>query len=68
MQLNLGADQRPVAVHHGECAVGGARARRITRRGAIEALAAGVESCLSAGRVQEYRCGRWLGSSSSMAR
>ncbi|MEU3994150.1 DUF6233 domain-containing protein [Streptomyces platensis] len=46
LQVDVGAEPRPVAVHHGECAVAGARRRRISRRDAIEALAAGVEACL----------------------
>ncbi|WP_053924637.1 DUF6233 domain-containing protein [Streptomyces chattanoogensis] len=45
VQLNVGADPRPVAVHHGECTKGQPRVRPITRRDAIEALAAGVEAC-----------------------
>ncbi|MEU9483078.1 DUF6233 domain-containing protein [Streptomyces decoyicus] len=46
LQVDVGAEQRPVAVHHGEC-VAGARSRRITRRNAIEALAVGVEPSLT---------------------
>ncbi|AJT62478.1 hypothetical protein T261_0789 [Streptomyces lydicus] len=34
-----------MAVHHGECTAGQPRVRPITRRDAIEALAAGVEAC-----------------------
>ncbi|MFJ8677612.1 DUF6233 domain-containing protein [Streptomyces sp. NPDC093589] len=45
LQLDFGADQMPIAVHHGECTVGRARSRRITRQDAIEALAARVEAC-----------------------
>ncbi|MFI1502589.1 DUF6233 domain-containing protein [Streptomyces platensis] len=45
VQMNLAADPRPVAVHHGECTVGQPRVRPITRRAAIEALTAGVEAC-----------------------
>ncbi|MFG2094601.1 DUF6233 domain-containing protein [Streptomyces sp. NPDC048612] len=45
VQMNVGADPQPVAIHHGECAVGQPRVRPITRRGAIEALTAGVEAC-----------------------
>nr|WP_244942473.1 DUF6233 domain-containing protein [Streptomyces sioyaensis] len=41
----MGADPRPVAVHLGECTVGGARLKRITRRDAIEALTAGILPC-----------------------
>lgn len=46
LQMDIGADPLPVAVHHGECTVGGARLRRITRRDAIEALAVGVQACV----------------------
>ncbi|WP_326617658.1 DUF6233 domain-containing protein [Streptomyces decoyicus] len=46
LQVDVGGEQRPVAVHHGECTVAGTRSRRITRRDAIEALAVGVEPCL----------------------
>ncbi|MFI9078742.1 DUF6233 domain-containing protein [Streptomyces sioyaensis] len=45
MQINVGADPRPVAIHHGQCTVGQSRVRPITRRAAIEALTAGVEAC-----------------------
>ncbi|MFG2866094.1 DUF6233 domain-containing protein [Streptomyces sioyaensis] len=45
VQMNVGADPRPVAVHHGECTVGQPRVRPIARRAAIEALTAGVEAC-----------------------
>ncbi|MFJ6752779.1 DUF6233 domain-containing protein [Streptomyces sp. NPDC091266] len=45
LQIDIGTDQLHVAVHYGECAVGRARSRRITRQDAIEALAAGCESC-----------------------
>jgi hypothetical protein len=45
LQMDVGADPRPVAVHHGECTTGQPRARPITRQGAIEALTAGVEAC-----------------------
>lgn len=45
LQMDVGADPRPVAVHHGDCTVGGQRVRRITRRDAIEALTAGIEAC-----------------------
>ncbi|MEW2436590.1 DUF6233 domain-containing protein [Streptomyces caniferus] len=45
MQMNVSADPRPVAVHHGQCTVGQPRIRPITRRAAIEALTAGVEAC-----------------------
>ncbi|MFE6743859.1 DUF6233 domain-containing protein [Streptomyces tubercidicus] len=45
MQMNVSADPRPVAVHHGQCTVGQPRVRPITRRAAIEALTAGVEAC-----------------------
>ncbi|WP_406483277.1 DUF6233 domain-containing protein [Streptomyces platensis] len=46
MQMNVSADPRPVAVHHGQCTVGQPRIRPITRRAAIEALTAGVEACV----------------------
>lgn len=45
MRMNVSADPRPVAVHHGECTVVQPRVRPITRRAAIEALTAGVEAC-----------------------
>ncbi|MGI5262452.1 DUF6233 domain-containing protein [Streptomyces angustmyceticus] len=45
VQMNVGADPRPVAVHHGECTVGQPRVRPISRRAAIEALTSGVEAC-----------------------
>lgn len=45
VQVTLGADPRPIAVHHGECTVGRRRVRPITRRDAIDALTAGVEAC-----------------------
>lgn len=45
VQVTLGAEPRPIAIHHGECAVGRLRVRPITRRDAIEALTAGVEAC-----------------------
>ncbi|GGN64124.1 hypothetical protein GCM10012285_65900 [Streptomyces kronopolitis] len=45
VQMNVGADPRPVAVHHGDCTVGQPRVRPISRRTAIEALTAGVEAC-----------------------
>ncbi|AJT70192.1 hypothetical protein T261_8600 [Streptomyces lydicus] len=43
--MDIGAEPRPVAVHH-QCAMRGARMRQITRRDAIEALAAGVQACV----------------------
>ncbi|WP_331759783.1 DUF6233 domain-containing protein (plasmid) [Streptomyces sp. NBC_01525] len=46
LQMDIGADPRPVAVHHGECSVPSARMRQITRRDAFEALAAGVQACV----------------------
>ncbi|MFE3770916.1 DUF6233 domain-containing protein [Streptomyces sp. NPDC059122] len=46
LQMDIGADPRPVAVHHGQCTVRSARMRRITRRDAIEALAVGVQPCV----------------------
>ncbi|MCL7496083.1 DUF6233 domain-containing protein [Streptomyces sp. MCA2] len=45
LQMNVSADPRPVAVHHGQCTVGQPRIRPISRRAAIEALTAGVEAC-----------------------
>ncbi|TBO60213.1 hypothetical protein EYS09_07895 [Streptomyces kasugaensis] len=46
LQMDVGAEPQPVAVHHGECRIGGgARRRRIGRRDAIEALAVGVMPC-----------------------
>ncbi|WP_189097945.1 DUF6233 domain-containing protein [Streptomyces kronopolitis] len=45
VQVTLGADPRPVAIHHGQCTIGQPRVRPITRRAAIEALTAGVEAC-----------------------
>ncbi|MFF7705336.1 DUF6233 domain-containing protein [Streptomyces lydicus] len=44
LQMGIGVDPSPVAVHHGEC-TGGKRLRRITRRDAIEALSVGVLPC-----------------------
>ncbi|WP_432003656.1 DUF6233 domain-containing protein [Streptomyces sioyaensis] len=44
LQMDIGADPRPVAVHH-QCTMRGARVRPITRRDAIEALAVGVQPC-----------------------
>ncbi|MFF3748769.1 DUF6233 domain-containing protein [Streptomyces kronopolitis] len=45
VQMNVGAEGRPVVVHHGECTVGRPRLRPVTRQGAIEALTAGVVAC-----------------------
>ncbi|WP_406220638.1 DUF6233 domain-containing protein [Streptomyces decoyicus] len=45
VQVTLGAEPRPIVIHHGECTVGRPRVRPITRRDAIEALTAGVEAC-----------------------
>ncbi|MCZ1012640.1 DUF6233 domain-containing protein [Streptomyces lydicus] len=45
VQVTVGADPRPVAIHHGQCTIGQPRVRPITRRAAIEALTAGVEAC-----------------------
>ncbi|MFB7630600.1 DUF6233 domain-containing protein [Streptomyces sp. NPDC056149] len=38
-------DPWSVVVHHGQCATGGRRKRPVSRRDAIEALAAGVHPC-----------------------
>ena len=46
VQMDIGADPSPVAIHVGACPVGGKRLRPITRQEAAEALATGVESCL----------------------
>lgn len=46
LQIGIGADPRPVAVHHGECGIASsARTRSMSQRDAIEALAAGVAPC-----------------------
>lgn len=45
LQMDIGPVPRPVAVHHGECTVGGKRLKRISRRDAIEALGAGILPC-----------------------
>ncbi|MFI6771153.1 DUF6233 domain-containing protein [Streptomyces sp. NPDC050355] len=45
LQMDIGADPRPVAVHHGECTTGGKRLQRVTRRDAIEALSVGILPC-----------------------
>ncbi|MGW7488908.1 DUF6233 domain-containing protein [Streptomyces sp. NPDC054786] len=56
--MDVGADPRPVAVQHGECSVSGARHRRITRPDAIEALSAGVESCVPCRPAHELQVDR----------
>ncbi|MFG2402511.1 DUF6233 domain-containing protein [Streptomyces lydicus] len=45
LQMDIGADPRPVAVHHGQCTMRSARMRPITRRDAIEALTVGIQAC-----------------------
>ncbi|MGX1854442.1 DUF6233 domain-containing protein [Streptomyces sp. NPDC055299] len=46
VQMNVSADPRPVAVHHGECTAGRRpRLRPVPRQGVNEALTAGVEPC-----------------------
>ncbi|WP_423247491.1 DUF6233 domain-containing protein [Streptomyces decoyicus] len=45
LQRDIGPHPQPGAVHHAQGIVRGARMRPITRRDAIEALAAGVQPC-----------------------
>ncbi|MFG2895410.1 DUF6233 domain-containing protein [Streptomyces sp. NPDC048248] len=55
LQMDIGADPAPVAVHVGECPVGGKRLHRIAREEAVGALASGVESCLMRLPARELR-------------
>ncbi|GES27973.1 DUF6233 domain-containing protein [Streptomyces angustmyceticus] len=45
VQLGVGHDAHPVAVHVGGCGTAGKRARPISRQEAIRALTEGVEAC-----------------------
>ncbi|AJT70189.2 hypothetical protein T261_8597 [Streptomyces lydicus] len=42
-------------MHHGQCTMRSARMRRISRRDAIEALAAGVQPCVLGRPDREFR-------------
>lgn len=46
IQYGIGAVRRPVMVHTGDCSMGMARSRPVTREQAVEALAQGVEACV----------------------
>ncbi|MEU9304980.1 DUF6233 domain-containing protein [Streptomyces sp. NPDC048269] len=45
IQYGIGAVQRPVMVHAGDCSLGQSRSRPATREQATDALAQGVEAC-----------------------
>ncbi|MEU9117507.1 DUF6233 domain-containing protein [Streptomyces sp. NPDC048483] len=45
VQLSVGSEGRPIAVHVGGCASAGRRARGISRDQAIRALTDGLEPC-----------------------
>lgn len=45
VQLGIGRDAHPVAVHVGGCGTAGRRARPISRDQAVRALTEGIEAC-----------------------
>ncbi|MET7795612.1 DUF6233 domain-containing protein [Streptomyces decoyicus] len=45
VQLGIGRDAHPVAVHVGGCGTAGRRARPVSREQAVRALTEGIEAC-----------------------
>ncbi|MFI1067008.1 DUF6233 domain-containing protein [Streptomyces spororaveus] len=45
IQYGIGAVRRPVMVHTGDCSMGMARSRPVSREQAVQALVQGVEAC-----------------------
>ncbi|AJC52771.1 hypothetical protein [Streptomyces sp. 769] len=55
--MGVSADPQPLAVHHGQGVVRGARMPQVSRWDAIEALAVGVRPCFIRRREGGFRVG-----------